>query len=205
MTFSAVLVFWSLAALTIISPGPDTILIIRNALNSGIRIGFITLWGIQAGLVGHTVLVIAGLAAIIKASPMIYAAIAWTGAVYLCFLAWQTLRAGQFHIDAARAEVTGKRAFTEAFITNITNPKVLILFLAMMPPFYEPDGWPAWLQFVTLSAIIIVTNVIWQSGLAVAADRARLFLNSPRVQRIMNIVLAIVLLCFAVLLVADTL
>ena len=83
----------------VISPGPDTLLILRYTLAGGRRVGIATVIGVQIGIVVHTAAAIVGLALLIVSLPMVLKSIALVGALYLAFLGVQSFRAGIFSVD----------------------------------------------------------------------------------------------------------
>lgn len=183
----------------IVAPGPDSMLIIRNALISGRRVGLATLAGVQAGLVGHTLLAALGVSVVIASSPLLFRGVAIAGAGYLAWLGMQCFRpTGALKVGTGDA-VTASKGFRDAMVTNLLNPKVIMLYLALLPNFLVPDSGNIALQLVVMSAIMLVINTIWQGLLVAAADRARAWLSKPAVQTAINRATGLVLLTFACL------
>jgi threonine/homoserine/homoserine lactone efflux protein len=90
-------------------------------------------------------------------------------------------------------------AWRDAVLTNVLNPKVILLFVALYPNFIEPGRGDVASQLLGLSAVLIVINVMWQAPLAWAANRVRRWLATPRVQLLVSRLTGAVLLAFAVL------
>jgi homoserine/homoserine lactone efflux protein len=82
----------------VLSPGPDTILILRYTMSSGTRVGLATVAGVQLGLAAHTLLAILGITVIIVSSPILFKFVALAGAAYLAWLGIQSFRAGNVSI-----------------------------------------------------------------------------------------------------------
>ncbi|MCK5546407.1 MAG: LysE family translocator, partial [Rhodospirillaceae bacterium] len=78
----------------VLSPGPDTIIILRNTLSSGPRIGLVTVAGVQTGLVVHTLLAVLGISVLIASSPVLFKAVALAGAIYIAWIGVQGFRDG---------------------------------------------------------------------------------------------------------------
>lgn len=196
-----------LAALAIVlSPGPDTMLILRHALGHGQRAGFAAVTGVQAGLLVHTVLSVAGLSVVLASSPRLFGAIAAAGALWLGWLGIHALRGGALPDSASTGgglPPGAAAAARDAMLTNLLNPKVLLLFLALMPNFVEPERGDVPVQLALLGAVLIVVNVLWQGGLVLAAEAMRRRLADPRTARGLSQATGLVLLGFAVLLVRD--
>ncbi|MGE0153390.1 MAG: LysE family translocator [Reyranellaceae bacterium] len=194
------------AAAIVASPGPDTMLILRNSFLGGRRVGLYTVAGVQLGLLGHTLMAVLGLAALLAASPVAFQIIAVCGALYLAWLGIQTLRSGLLSGDPARGggpRVTAAGAVRDAAFTNLLNPKVILLFLALMPQFVDTARGNVSLQMLVLSGWLLALNILWQSPLALLAEFMRRVLLRPAAQRAVNWLTGAILLFFAGLLLYD--
>lgn len=188
-------------AAVVVSPGPDTMIILRYALASGQRAGFAAVAGVQLGLMVHTVLAVLGVSLIIASSPVLFKLVAVAGAAYLAWLGVLGFRgAAAFRPDGGRPSSDLARACRDAILTNLLNPKVILLFLALFPNFVDAgrDDVPA--QLVTLAVVLIVVNVIWQAPLAWAAESIGRWLDRPGVGPWVSRITGGVLLAFAALL-----
>lgn len=182
----------------VVSPGPDTMLILRYALTSGQKAGFAAVAGVQLGLMVHTVLAVLGVSLIIASSPVLFKGVAIAGAGYLAWLGIQGFReSGTIRLDGSRRPVTAARACRDAVITNVLNPKVILLFLALLPNFVDTGRGDVPAQLITLAAVLIVINVMWQAPLAWAAQIIRGWLTKPAVQRAVSRLTGTILLLFA--------
>jgi threonine/homoserine/homoserine lactone efflux protein len=79
----------------------------------------------------------------------------------------------------------------------VLNPKVILLFLALFPNFVVTTRDDVTAQLITLAAVLIVINVMWQASLAWAAQIIRGWLVRPSVQRAVTRVTGAILLLFA--------
>ena len=133
-----------------------------------------------------------------------YSAIAIAGALYLAWLGYQSIRAGLMFVDGAeRSVISSAKGLRDAAITNILNPKVIFLFLALMPNFVAPEAGNVSLQLATLGVALIVVNTVWQGALALLAEGARNRLAEPGVQRALSWITGLILIAFAVALVVQ--
>lgn len=187
----------------VISPGPDTALILRNAMVSGRRAGIATVAGAQAGLIVHTLLAVLGLSVVIVSVPALYRGIAVAGAAYLAWLGIMSFRAAPLQTGSGGAAIGTIRAAREAMITNLLNPKVVMLYLALMPNFIVPGRGAVPGQLALLGATLIAVNVLWQLPLALMANGIRAWLARPAIQRGVARSMGAVLLFFAAALLLE--
>ena len=83
-------------------------------------------------------------------------------------------------------------------MSNALNPKVILLYLALMSNFVDLARGNTGAQLAMLGAALIGINIIWQTGLVVAADKARGWLGTPAVQKGVSWITGAILLFFAV-------
>lgn len=201
---ATLLAFAVAAGALVVSPGPDTMLILRYGLTSGHRAGFAAVAGVQIGLMVHTALAVAGISVLIASSPALFKAVAVAGAAYLAWLGIQGFRGtGGLAIGGGPAAVGAAKACRDAILTNVLNPKVILLFLALLPNFVVIGRGDATAQLVTLSATLIAINVAWQAPLAWAAQAARRWLSRPGVQRAVARATGAILIGFAALMLYE--
>jgi len=188
----------------IMSPGPDTIVILGHSLNGGRGPGLAAVAGVQTGLVIHTLLAVVGISLIIASSPGLLKTVAVVGAAYLAWLGLKSFgKSGGLQLDGAgelEDAPTGAgsgRAFREAALCNLLNPKVILLFLALFPNFINQGMGNVTAQLITLSVILIVINVIWQAPIALAATAIRKWLSAPAVRQNVNRLSGAILLAMA--------
>lgn len=182
----------------VLSPGPDTILIIRYTMSSGKRIGLATVAGVQLGLIIHTLLAIFGITVLIASSPLLFQGVALAGAGYLAWLGFQGFRqTGLNFSSGADLTVSAHKAWRDATVSNVLNPKVILLYLALMPNFIDLDKGTTGAQLAELGTVLIAVNIVWQVGLTLAADKARDWLGTPSVQKGVSWITGAILIFFA--------
>lgn len=192
------------AVAIIISPGPDTIVILRHALTGGRGTGLAAVSGVQLGLLVHTALAVAGISLLIASSPVLFKALTVIGAVYLAWLGIQSLRGvGGLKVETGAAPAGAARACREAALCNILNPKVILWYLALLPNFVNPEAGGVTAQLIVLSALMIVLNILWQAPMALAADGVRRWLGRPEAMRAVNRVSGVILLGMAALMLGQ--
>ncbi|OLU20721.1 MULTISPECIES: LysE family translocator [unclassified Pseudomonas] len=129
--------FIATSLLVILTPGQDMVLVLSRALSSGTRSGVTTAAGVSVGLLLHTVLATLGVGALLQASGWLFTVLKLLGALYLLYLGAMLLRSsGELPIAAGQdAPVSTIRLFTQGALSNISNPKVLLFYLAFLPQF----------------------------------------------------------------------
>ena len=198
--------FALLSLVLVLSPGPDTLLILRNALNTGPIDAWWTAAGVQAGLIVHTSLSIIGLSAVLAASPTFFHSLGFVGGLYLGWLGYQTLTSPL--VEVARRSLRARSrtaAFRDGMLCNLLNPKVLLLFIGLMPNFVDAASpLSQQLQLVVLGATLLVINILWQFlGLVMAANALLNFLSHARREKTMQWILGGILLLFSISLLID--
>jgi len=172
-------------------PGPDFAVVTRNSVRDGSAYGVATTAGIAAGTLVHVAAAAAGLTALLTTSRTLFFVVQLVGAGYLaymgwCSLAWLLRRATATEADrgadgATRSAVPLRQAWWQGVLTNLTNPKVLLFYVALMPQFVDRVGrwwWPC-----LLVGLSVVINAAWFSGIAAAMRWMGGTLRRPRVAR----------------------
>ena len=85
MTLESLLLFTLAGLLLNLTPGPDVLYVVSNALRNGARAGVVAALGITAGCFVHIVAATVGLSALLAASSMAFALLKWVGAAYLVY------------------------------------------------------------------------------------------------------------------------
>lgn len=132
---------FSIALLAAISPGPDFVMVTRNALLVTKRVGVICALGIGAGLLVHVAYVVAGLGLLMTQSLILFQALKIAGALYLGYLGWQLIRSSgaELNVEGARREMSDWAAFRMGFITNVTNPKAPVFLVSLFSTVISVD------------------------------------------------------------------
>ncbi len=202
-----VLAFTGIAFLLTITPGADTMLVIRSVLARGPRAGLLTTLGVCSGLFIHATLSALGLSLILVRSAAAFEVVKLVGAAYLVFLGlqsiWSAVRHQPQSIDAALSagknvsQTAKRRAFFEGLLTNVFNPKVAIFYLAFLPQFITP-GDPVLLKSGLLASIHFVLGILWLSLVTLSIERLRVVLTRPDVQQRLQAVTGAILVAFGV-------
>lgn len=174
---TTLLAFAAVALAMVLTPGPNMIYLISRSITQGAGAGLVSLAGVALGFVFYMLCAAFGITALIFAVPYAYDALRLAGAAYLAWLAWQALKPGgrspfqvrQLPVDSPR------RLFVMGFLTNLLNPKIAMLYLALLPQFIDP-AQSVLVQSVVLGAVQIAVSVTVNSMIAIAAGSIATFL-----------------------------
>jgi threonine/homoserine/homoserine lactone efflux protein len=175
---SALLAFTLVSLGIVLTPGPNMIYVISRSITQGRSAGLISLGGVALGFVVYMLCAAFGITTLLLAVPYAYDALRFTGAAYLIYLAWQALKPGgrsPFHVKTLAID-SPRKLFAMGFVTNLLNPKIAMLYLALLPQFIDPNAGSVLTQSLLLGAIQIVISLCINAGIAMAAGTIALFL-----------------------------
>ncbi|RDZ27836.1 LysE family translocator [Lysobacter silvisoli] len=138
----------------ICTPGPDMLFIASQALGGRAGAGLRATAGVCAGYVLHSLLVTLGLAALLAASPLLFAALRWAGVLYLAWLALRLIRSALRPGAANPTQQASPAPFRRGFLTAALNPKGMTVYFAILPQFMHGHDTAA-MQALLLSAVFI--------------------------------------------------
>ncbi|MDD2690295.1 MAG: LysE family translocator [Simplicispira sp.] len=204
-SLETLITFFGVSLLLGLTPGPDNLFVLVQSAQRGWRAGMAVVLGLCVGLVVHTAAVALGLAAVFAASAMAFTALKWCGAAYLAYLAWQALRAPAAlaceagPTAAVASGPSGRRMVARGAVMSLTNPKVLVFFLAFLPQFADPARGPVALQLMVLGAVFILATLLVFGAIACFTGAfGALLQRSARAQTVLNRVAGLVFLGLAV-------
>jgi threonine/homoserine/homoserine lactone efflux protein len=177
------------AFVVVLAPGTGVIYTLAVGLGRGRAASVAAAAGCTAGIVPHLAAAMAGLAAVLHASALLFTAVKLAGVAYLVWLAWQALSAGGA-LNIAEGEVRRESGWAVArrgALINILNPKLSIFFLALLPPFLSGQAGTAAAEMAVLGAVFMaMTFAVFVLYGAFAAEARALILGRPAVLRWMN-------------------
>lgn len=156
-------VFLVAAILLNLTPGTDTMYIVSRSIAQGRAAGIYSALGITGGIMIHTFLAAFGLSLILVQSALVFNTIKIIGALYLAYLGFQMIRAKKSENEQQTlANESNKKIFLQGLITNVTNPKVALFFLAFLPQFIQTgsDGVNP-IPFLILGLTFTLTGGTW--------------------------------------------
>ena len=188
-----VLGFLAISAVVIVTPGPDTALIIRNALVVGRRGGVATAAGVAAGQACWTFATSAGLAALLSASYPAFVALRYVGAAYLVWLGAASLLAALRGARIHRPPAARKSAFRQGLLSNLANPKMGVFFTSLLPQFGH-----SFIALLALGLVFAAMTFLWLSCYGVFVARVGDVLRRGWVRRAIDAVTGAVLVALGV-------
>lgn len=201
MSWSTVVAFTVVAALLVMSPGPNGVLIAKTVPTSGKRAGFANVAGFVTAFYLHGAFVAFGVSVILVRSAELFFAVKMLGAAYLCWIGINALRdawrgkAAPVDATAARRRRTLTKAYVEGLLTNALNPKVSMFYLAAFPQFV-PLGHATAANVFLLVFIHSMLNLFWFGAMVVVFSRLVALARVSSFQRWVKGVTGIVFLGF---------
>lgn len=201
-----------LVAITLltITPGVDTMLVIRNTARGGWRDGAVSSLGICSGLFVHGAVSAVGISVILLQTAWLFSGLKLAGAGYLVWLgigSWRSAMKSRPALQAELlpAEIRGfrvARSLREGFLSNVLNPKTAVFYLAFLPQFIDPTG-SALLQSLSLAGLHFLIAMIWQCLLALMVTQAKVWLGRPSTNMAFGAVTGSVLIALGLRLAID--
>jgi threonine/homoserine/homoserine lactone efflux protein len=164
----------------VLTPGPNMIYLISRSITQGPGAGLVSLGGVALGFVFYMLCAAFGITALLFAVPYAYDALRLGGAAYLLWLAWQAVKPnGRSPFQVREMAVDGPRKlFAMGFVTNLLNPKIAMLYLALLPQFIDPAYASVLTQSLVLGSIQILISLTINGAIAMAAGSIALFLGT---------------------------
>ncbi|WP_054816674.1 LysE family translocator [Nocardia arizonensis] len=190
----------------VLTPGPNMMYLVSRTVSQGRRAGLVSLSGVAAGFGVYLTAATAGITTVFAVVPGLYLAVKTAGAAYLLWLAWRAIRPGGASVftPSALPADPARRLFAMGLLTNLLNPKIAVLYMALIPQFIDMDAGRVWLQSLCLGAVQIAV-ALTVNGLIVlgAGAIAALVAARPLWLRAQRLVMGSALGAIAVLLITD--
>ncbi|OCA90345.1 hypothetical protein A8F94_00105 [Bacillus sp. FJAT-27225] len=203
----SLLTYISIAAMMVVIPGADTMLLVRNTLSYGPRAGIFTVVGMATGLSFWTLIAILGLSVVIAKSVFLFSTIKYLGAAYLIYLGIKSFFAKsafslkeiqeQSNVPSKSSSRHNKESFMQAMLNNVLNPKTVLVYITVMPQFINLNG-NINQQLIVLAAILTLLAVLWFLTLVYVIDYAKKWLNNSKFQKAFQKSTGLVLIGFGV-------
>jgi threonine/homoserine/homoserine lactone efflux protein len=170
----------------VMTPGPNMMYLVSRSLTQGRAAGMLSLSGVVTGFVLYVLATAAGLSLLFVAVPELFWTVKLVGAAYLLWLAWGMVRRTRsaFSPDADLPEHSPRRLFAMGVTTCLLNPKIALMYGALLPQFVHPGAGPTSVQLVELGLVqIVVATLVNATWVLLAARVSRWLRRSRRADR----------------------
>ena len=151
-------------------PGPGTLAILNATARNGVKAGLGAVLGTLLGDFLYMVAAVAGLATLMQANPLLFQGLQWFGVAYLAWMGIQLLRSS---MQTAPAKIEPQQKawvyFRQALAVSLTNPKVILFFVAFFPLFLRPEA-----SAITLASMMLhvtALSLVYQVGLVLLGNQ----------------------------------
>ncbi|MFT4431887.1 LysE family translocator [Caballeronia sp. 15715] len=175
-----------------VTPGPDTAYIVGRSVAQGRGAGVVSALGIALGCIVHTLACAFGLTALLAASVTAFTIVKFAGAIYLIYLGVRLIFAkpavtkASDEVEDSRVRTAPKslqQLFTQGFVTNVLNPKVVLFFVSFIPQFVAADSAHKTLAFLALGLVFVLVSTFWNTFVAwIAGSVTQRFSGKPGVK-----------------------
>jgi threonine/homoserine/homoserine lactone efflux protein len=167
-------------------PGPAVLYVVTRSIEMGRAGGIASVAGITTATFLYVALATVGLSSLVLASTVAFDVVKYAGAAYLLFLGVRRLLGrGLDEETKERAPRTRRRAFTQGFVVNLSNPKLIVFVFALLPQFVDPHASRPWLQTLVLglsfTCLAFLSDCLYALAAGSVADRLR---GTDRIRRI---------------------
>jgi len=188
MAWEVWLTFVGAAIAIAVSPGAGAIQSMANRLTHGVRRGYLSILGLEIGLMLQLALVAAGLGAVVTNSIVAFNVIKWIGVAYLVYLAVRQWRSATVDLreQVGKAMDGGRLSLVmRGYLVNATNPKGLVFFLAVLPQFVVPTA-PLMPQYLAIGATMVGVDLVVMGLYTALSVRLLKWMHTPRKQTVVN-------------------
>lgn len=186
MSTTDILAFLLASTILAFTPGPDNIFVLVTSLGHGFKTAFRFILGLCTGIILHTLLIVIGVSTLISQSKYGLLILKYFAVSYLLWLAYKSYlhRKDAIQLNADQKE---QNFFIRGFIMNISNPKVLLFFLAFFPQFADLATTGYHIRLMLLGGLFIISTLVVFSSIAwIGAKGSEKILNNPRYHLAIN-------------------
>lgn len=165
----------------IITPGPDLVYVLARGMAGGKRSGVVSAIGVTSGIFVHTLAAALGLAVVLQASPVVFAGLKVIGGMYLVFLGWKMVRdTSAFTISMDSGTSSHRKLFTQGFLSNVLNPKLMLFFVAFLPQFIPQTAPNKSMLMIAYGGSFAIMTAVFLSLLGVCAGSIAVWLRERK-------------------------
>lgn len=163
--------FIAAALMLLIVPGPNMAIVSSHAVAHGWSAGLAAALGITLADVLMTVMVSAGLGALVMSWAPAFDLLRWAGACYLMWLTWQALKTPPADTDTQATQASFRKILARATLNSLLNPKALLFFMVFLPQFVSVGASSVTSQLMFLGLLLALIALIFHSLLGFCAGR----------------------------------
>ncbi len=163
--FETLMLFLTATFMVVLSPGPAAIAVTAESASNGFKRSFLVILGIALANVVFFILSGTGIAALLITSHTLFAIIKWVGVAYLIYLGFSAIfsHSGPLSINSSRSNKSrGYKVFFRGFVIELSNPKALLYFSALLPQFIDISN-PIFPQLALLCLITLFIDLFCYS------------------------------------------
>ncbi|RUM36546.1 MAG: LysE family translocator [Desulfobulbus sp.] len=198
--FTELIAVISITILTVVAPGPDFVIVVRNSLTYSRRAGICTALGVSTAVWIHIFYTLAGIGFILSQSILLFSVIKMLGSAYLMYLGISCLRNtnGLREINTRKNQksISDFQSFKMGFINNALNPKATLFFVSLFTQLVSPET-PLSIQLL-YGAIASFSCLSWFSLVAIFLNRAEVKQVFFRIQKPVERLMGAVLIAFSI-------
>lgn len=155
----------------IATPGQDMLYVITRALAQGRWAGVCSALGVCIGILVHTAFAALGVGAVLQASETLFLLLKLAGAAYLVYLGVKLMlsRTPARAIGGAGERLAPLALVWQGVLSNVTNPKMVLFFLAFLPQFVSPASAQPTRDLVFLGVLYALLALPIKTGVGLAA------------------------------------
>jgi RhtB (resistance to homoserine/threonine) family protein len=200
MDFAKILTIAFISLLAAVSPGPDFAIVVKNCISGNFRAGFLTALGVASALLIQAAYCLFGIAILIQESPLLFHALKYLGAAYLCFLGVKFLKekvSPQSTSEISKTPAKKKHTpFISGLLCNLLNPKATLFILSLFSQFIDPGM--GFLEKSILGSVIALVTLLWFVLLSYLLTHHLFQRYFARFQLIITKIMGCVLCCLAI-------
>jgi threonine/homoserine/homoserine lactone efflux protein len=196
--FQSPLIAFVLTSLIIeMTPGPNMAYLAVLGANRGRIAGFAAVLGVALGLAFLGIVVGLGAGSLILNNRVAYEVLRWAGALYLCWLAYDSWKEARQPVETAPVSQSLFVQFRRGFITNLLNPKAALFYIAVVPEFISGPA-PSVRELAVLVSIYVAVATFVHGLIVLLAGTLQAFLAAPQRHKMAGNVFSVVLFLVAV-------
>ena len=198
--FTELLAVLSITILTVIAPGPDFVIVVRNSLTYSSRAGICTALGVSTAVWIHIFYTLAGIGFVLSQSIILFSIIKMLGSAYLVYLGIGCIRSknGLQELQAvpANKKISDIQSFKMGFINNALNPKATLFFVSLFTQLVSPNT-PLTIQLI-YGAIVSASCLSWFTLVAIFLNRTQVKQAFQKAQKPVERIMGAVLIGFGI-------